>query len=109
MEINVYHHFLDSKLVSRKLDEVLKIVREILRKEDLIMATLDEGLAAVTEATTVVEGLSTLVYAIKAQLDQALAGVLTPEQQAKVDAVFAGVQGIKAKAAQALLDNTPQA
>ena len=71
------------------------------------MATLDETLVAVTEETTVIESLATLTAAIKAALDEALAGVnLPPAVQAKVDAVFSGIQANKQKVADAVVANT---
>lgn len=60
------------------------------------MATLDETLAKVTETRGRVASLATLTAGIKARLDEILAGALTPEQQAKVDAVFAEVDAAKA-------------
>ena len=50
--------------------------------------TLAEALAQETTLTQKVEALIAAYDGIKAQLDAALAGVLTPEQQAQVDAIF---------------------
>lgn len=71
------------------------------------MATLDEVLADVTDESTKIDSLSTLVAGIKAQLDAALSGQIDPTTQAKVDAIFAGVEANKAKVQAALDANTP--
>lgn len=78
-------------------------------KLEEIMATLDELVGAVTDETSVAESLVTLTYQIKVLLDQALSGQLTPEQQAKIDAVFNNIVTEKEKIAKAVTDNTPQA
>lgn len=74
-----------------------------------IMATLDETLAAVTEESGKVDSLSSLVTGIKKQLDDVLAGQLPADVQAKVDAIFAGVQANKQKVVDAINanDNDP--
>lgn len=59
------------------------------------MPTLDETLAKVTETRGRINSLTALTAGIKARLDEILAGALTPEQQAKVDAVFAEVDAAK--------------
>jgi hypothetical protein len=68
--------------------------------------TLDEVLADVTEESTVIDSLATLTAGIKTQLDAALKGALTLEQQAKVDAIFAAVEANKKKVADAITANT---
>jgi hypothetical protein len=102
-------YFLRHRQIEAKLDHIVNLLHFLIRKEISIMATLQETLDKVTEQTTVVDGLSALTYQIKAMLDAALSKELTPEQQAKVDAIFAGLQANNDKAAKALLDNTPQA
>lgn len=100
---------IDDILINKKLDVIIKLLLKIIRKEENIMATLDEVLAAVTEERTVVDGVSALLDQLKLMLDEALARELTPAQQAKVDAIFAAAQGNKTELATALLDHTPQA
>lgn len=73
------------------------------------MATLDETLSAVQNETTVDQSLITLTGAIKAQLDQILAGGLTADQQAKVDAIFSGIQANIQAVSDAVTANTPAA
>lgn len=111
MRIDVHHYFHDllSENLDRKLTQILAIVQNIQQKEIYIMATLDELMQDVTDEGTVEDGLVTLTEGIKAQLDAFLAGQLTPEVQAKVDAVFAGVEANKAKVSAAITANTPAA
>lgn len=76
------------------------------------MATVTEGLnkilAEVTAESGKIDSLAAFVATLKQQLLDALAGTITPEQQAAVDAVFAAVQGNEAKVV-AAMDATPPA
>src|SRR5690349_12926923 len=81
----------------------------ILKQLETIMKTLDEVLQAVNEESTVDDSIIVLLTGIKAQLDSVLAGNLTPDQQAKVDAIFAAADANKAKVAAAIAANTPAA
>ncbi len=107
--VHVYFHSAYEDEVDEKLNSVLHLLKEIQRKEVIMMATLDEALAKVTEQTTVDQSLITLTGQIKTMLDAALAGALSPAQQAKVDAIFSGVQNNMSAVSKAVLDNTPQA
>ena len=81
---------------------------QILRNQEKIMSTLDEVLADVTEEGTKLDSLSTFIAGLKQQIADALSGAtLPPAVQAKVDAVFAGVESNKAKAQAALDANVP--
>lgn len=71
------------------------------------MATLDSILQSVTEEDTVDDSMIALVRGIKAQLDAAIAGGLTPAAQAKVDEIFAKLEASKAKMGAAVVENTP--
>jgi hypothetical protein len=72
--------------------------------------TIDDILQGVTDESTVEDSLIALTTNIKAQLDAALAGTtLPPAVQAKYEAVFAKITDNKAKAAAAVLANTPSA
>lgn len=72
-----------------------------------IMATLDETLAEVTAERTQIDSLSTLTSGIKKQLDDILAGQLPADVQAKVDALFRGVEANKQAVVDAINANTP--
>ena len=109
VQVDVYSHSLLDYELEEKLDSILRILGAIQTKEVIMMASLDEALAMVTKQTTVDQGLITLTAQIKKMLDDALSGVLTPAQQAKVDAIFSGVQDNMNAVSKAVLDNTPQA
>ncbi len=72
-----------------------------------IMKSLTQVLDEVAAVKTVEDSLITLTGSLKTQLDAALTGVLTAEQQAKVDAIFDGLEAQKTAAANAILANTP--
>jgi hypothetical protein len=74
--------------------------------EKRIMITLDDVLNDVTDETTKIDSLGTFVAGLKQQVADALAGVLTPAQQTKVDAIFAAVETNKAKVVAAMDANT---
>lgn len=110
MRIDIYHHFDDAVTeTDRKLNQILAIVQGLGRQESIIMATLDQVLADVQAESTVVNSLASLTAGIKAQLDAALAGALTPEVQTKVDAIFTGIEANKQKMADAIIANTSAA
>lgn len=94
------------QLIARRLG---RIERALSNLETKIMATLDEVLATVTEEDTKIDSLITLVQGLKAQLDDVLAGELTPEQQAKVDAIFDAVTDNPQRIQDAIDANTPPA
>lgn len=76
----------------------------ILHRMEKMMSTLDEVLADVTEEGTKLDSLAAFIAGLKQQIADALAGTtLPPAVQAKVDAVFAGVESNKGKV-QAALD-----
>lgn len=67
--------------------------------------TLDQILTDVTDEGTQIDSLVALTAGIKAQLDEVLAGALTPAQQEKVDAIFAAVENNKGKVVDAINAN----
>jgi altronate dehydratase len=80
----------------------------IIRKLEVIMATLDELLDKVTEEATVDESMLELLAGLKQQLADALSGAnLPPAVQAKVDAVFSKASENVTKINEALAANTP--
>lgn len=81
-----------------------------LQKLEAIMATLDEVLVDVKAETTQITSLSVLTAGLKQQLADALSGVsLPPGVQAKVDAIFSGVESNKQAVVDAINSNTPAA
>lgn len=82
-------------------------VRDLERKVNRMARTLDDVLADVTAERSQIDSLAQLTTGLKEQLDAVLAGALTPEQQAKVDAIFEGVESNKAAIVLAINANTP--
>src|SRR4051794_35866658 len=94
--------------IERKLDLILKGDRNIIRKERLIMATLDQIALEVAGESTDIDSLAKLFAGIQQQLADVLSGAnLPPAVQAKVDAIFAAVEANKQKLADALAANVP--
>lgn len=82
--------------IHRRLDR-------IERKLEIIMATLDQVIQDVQDETTAIDSVSELIVGLKQQLADALSGVTVPPAvQAKIDAVFTGLEANKAKLATAL-------
>lgn len=80
----------------------------IERKLEIIMATLDDVLKDVTDESSRLDSISTLLDGLKQQLADALAGTtLPPATQAKVDAIFAQAETNKGKIDKALNTNVP--
>lgn len=89
-----------------KLSHSIKKLKKQLKKMD---TTLDEVLDEVKSEGSQIESLSLLTSGLKQQLQEALTGVsLPPSVQAKVDAIFAGVEENKQKVVDALNANTPE-
>jgi len=74
----------------------------IVRRLERIMHTLEDTLALVTAERTDIASLAALAAGIKKQLDDVLAGVLTPSQQMRVDAIFEQIQQNKQAVADAI-------
>jgi len=109
MRIDHYIHFADQGEIIRLLRRILANQTQELANQEIEMQTLDQVLADVADERTQIDSLSTLTAGIKAQLDAVLAGALTPDQQAKVDAIFAGVESNKAAVVAAINANSPSA
>ncbi len=101
--------WLQHRVIDR-LDNLDRTTQAILANQEKIMATLDEVLTDVTDEGTKLDSLSALIAGLKQQIADALAGTtLPPAVQAKIDAVFAGVEANKAKVQAALDANVPPA
>lgn len=88
--------------------ELYEMLGLIIQYQENAMATLDEILADVTDESTQIDGLSTLIDGLKQQLADALAGAnLPPAVQTKVDAIFTKAEANKGKIAAALAANAP--
>jgi hypothetical protein len=95
-----------------ELREMVRLVlmreNRIIDTENIIMSTLDDDLAEVTEQGSRLDSIDTLITTLNQRIADALSGTtLPPGVQAKVDAVFAGLQANKAKIDTALNTNVP--
>ena len=89
------------RAINCKLDRVLS-------NQEIIMATLEETLAAVTAEDTKIDSIVAYNTGLKKQLDDALAGATLPAPvQAKIDDIFARANASAAKIDTALNANTP--
>lgn len=94
--------------IEDKVDRLVSLQQLESAIEEMQMASLDETLAKVTEANTKADSLIALTAGIKAQLDEALAGVnLPPAVQAKVDAIFGEAAASVNEIDAAIAANTP--
>lgn len=82
----------------------------IIERLDSMTVTLDQVLADVTDESTKLDSLGAFIAGLKQQIADALSGTTLPAPvQAKIDAVFAGVEANKAKVQTALDANIPPA
>ena len=104
--------FIHSYRIARHIENRLGCIEHklncLLSQGTKIMATLDQVLADVTAQTSQIASLATLTAGIKQQLADALAGTtIPPAVQAKIDAVFAGLEANNAAVTAAIAANTP--
>jgi uncharacterized protein YoxC len=105
-DIHIYVHQ-DSFCV---LTQILSRLTALERKVTTMAAPLDQVLQDVTDESTQIDSLSTLIAGLQQQVKDALSGAtLPPAIQAKVDAVFNQAENNKAKIAAALNANVPPA
>lgn len=107
-----YNYFLgaDPNEVLARLEDLRRKLNLVLQNQDKIMATLDDVLKEVTDESTALDGIATLISGLRQQLADALAGTtLPPATQAKVDAIFTQAETNAGKIATALAANTPPA
>lgn len=86
-----------------------RLLRRLINLMEQMMPTLDETLAKVTEQGDRLDSLIAFVSGLKAQLEEALKGQITPEMQTKIDAIFAEAAENTQKIDNALNTNTPPA
>lgn len=85
----------------KKLCQLIEITEQI-------MATLDQVLQKVTDQDTALDSVRELIVGLRQQLKDALANAnLSPENQAKVDAIFAAAEKNSAEIVEALAENVP--
>lgn len=94
--------------MARHFADTHRHLTQILTNQEKIMNNLDEILADVADESTKLDSLGTFIAGLKQQIADALSGAtLPPAVQAKIDAVFAGVEANKAKVQAALDANVP--
>lgn len=99
---------LNINLDPRTLGHVTRMLQRILDQGANMAATIDQVLADVTEESTTIDSIGTLVSGLKDQLAAALANTtVPPDVQAKIDQTFALIESNKAKLAAAVTANTP--
>lgn len=90
--------------------ETERLLSELLGKVNEMDKTLDEVLVLVTAQDTALDSVRELIAGLRQQLADALANAnLSPENQAKVNAVFDGLEKNSAEIVEALAANTPPA
>jgi len=72
-----------------RIDRVIDLLTQAINKENIIMATLDDIIAKVSQETTDIGSLQVFVQGLEDQI-KALPGI-TPAQQAQIDVIFADV------------------
>ena len=91
-----------------RLDRIERMLGRVIGREIEIMASLQDDLDAITAQSTRLDSLNTFVSGLEQQLKDALSGAnLSPENQAKVDAIFDAVHANDAKIDTALNSNVP--
>jgi hypothetical protein len=75
--------------------------------ESNMVQTLDDVLTDITELSTKEDGLIALMRNLKASVDEAIKGTVTPEQQAKIDQAFSLIEQRKAAVQAAIDEGTP--
>jgi uncharacterized protein YoxC len=108
MRLNLYHHHIWPTEVPPWVDELNRKMGLILKNTENIMATLDEVLKDVTDESTQLDGISTLVSGLQKQVKDALENSsISPADQAKIDQIFNQAESNKQKILNALVSGTP--
>jgi|SRR6185436_12347110 len=96
MDVHVYLHDL----------EVIRLLKKILKKEDIIMATLQELGPILATISSEVDKVSVDTDKLLAQLAAIPTGGLSPEQQAAIDSAVESATAIATRL-QAIDDKVP--
>ena len=84
-----------------------KIDQNIVAMETKMTTSLDDVIADIEDLGTKEDGLIALTKGLQQQVKDALGGTITPDQQAKIDQVFAAVEARKTAIQEALDAGTP--
>lgn len=114
MRLDIHHNYHADQTLQQRLDwlygQLERLhgqVAHIISNQESIMATLDEVLQAVKDESTQEDSVVVLLQQLREQIAGLVAGNLPPDVQAKVDAVFTGLQANKAKLAGAIANTGP--
>lgn len=83
--------------------------RNIIRRLEKIMHTLDDVLDRVTSQRTQIDSLVALTRGLHQQVVEAMGATLTPSQQDRIERIFAAVQDNADAVAAAVKENTVEA
>ena len=110
MNIHIIHHFDEASLgLLRRLTNLMAELIE-QREEDLFMGVkeqLNDILTDVREQKTLLEGVSTYIAGLKAQIEAALADKLDDADKAKLTEIFDLAEANRQATADALAANSP--
>ncbi len=96
--------------LDRRLRRIEDKIDLLIKKEKHMSATLDQILQDVKDESTITDSIIALLNGVEQQLKDALAGqTIPPANQAKIDAIFDGIEANKAKVSAAITANTPAA
>ncbi len=110
MRIDVHIHHHDDEFRDDVIETLEALGVDLNKALEALMATLQEVLDLVTAEGTKEDSIIALLNGVKQQLADALANAnLSLENQAKVDAVFAGLTANAGKLDAAIAANTPPA
>lgn len=99
---------LDIHLMLRLQLIILRKLGHVDKELYMVDRTLDDVLADIAAEKTQIASLSTLTAGIKQKLDDALSGVTLPaDAQAKINAIFDGIESNKQDVVNAINANTP--
>ena len=106
---DVYLHIDITQTAPASDPRIAEIIGALSRIEGKVdkMANLDEVIAAVSAQSTKLDSVIVLIAGLKGQLSDFLSGILTPDNQAKVDAIMDAASTNAAKIADALDENVP--
>ena len=105
-EVHVHYHVEEASSIA--LAAIKTTLDHITHSLEKILATLDDVIQDMTDETTAIGGISTLITGLQQQLADALSGVtLPPGTQAKIDQIFTAAEANKAALATALATGVP--
>jgi hypothetical protein len=111
VDIHVYLHDIEAAGVTQRLDQILTrlgvLTTQVTHMDAAAQAKLDALNAEVAKQTTVESSVETLLTGLSAQIAELKKGVTDPAVLAALDAATALVAANNAKAAAAVVANTP--